>query len=106
MSFATEKIPGTYLYKSRTPQVANGTLTLAQLNAGQTIVAPEGRQIQITGFLLHMNGTFGGLTDMRLQTTETVPTPLVTVAAAGMGDTIIHTETLGTHVIAPQYWTP
>jgi hypothetical protein len=105
MSFATEKIPGTYLYKSRTPQVAQGTLTLAQINAGNvTIVAPEGRIIQVTGFMFHMNGTFGGLTDLRLQTVETTPVPLITIVAAQMGDTLIHTESLGTHVLAPAYW--
>lgn len=104
MSFTTEKIPGTPLYKSRTPQVAQGTLLLADLNTGLTIVAPTNRLIQVTGFMLHMNGTFAGLTDMRLQTTETVPTPLVTVVAAQMGDTVIHTEAFGTHVIAPAYW--
>jgi hypothetical protein len=107
MSFQTEKIPGTPLYKSRTPQIAQGNLLLADLNTGLTIVAPAGRIIQITGFLFHMNGTFAGLTDMRLQTTETpTPTPLVTIVAANMGDTITHTEVFGTNVKAPAYWLP
>lgn len=107
MSFTTEKIPGTPLYKSRTPQIAQGNLLLADLNAGLTIVAPAGRIIQITGFMFHMNGTFAGLTDLRLQTTETpTPTPLVTIVAAQMGDTLIHTDSLGTHVLAPAYWLP
>jgi hypothetical protein len=105
MSFTTEKIPGTPLYKSRTPQVAQGTLLLADLNTGLVILAPNNRLVQITGFMFHMNGTFAGLTDMRLQTTELpTPTPLITVVAAQMGDTVIHTEAFGTHVLAPAYW--
>jgi len=107
MSFATEKIPGTPIYKSRTVQAAQGVITLAQLNAGFVIPGFESRTTQLLGFRFKMNGTFAGLTDMRLQTTEApTPTDLVTIVAANMGDTIVHTETAGTNVKSAAFWLP
>lgn len=107
MSFATEKIPGTPIYKARCMQAAQGVITLADLNAGLVIVPGlDARTTQLLGFRFKMNGTFAGLTDMRLQTTEAVPTDLVTIVAAQMGDTIVHTETLGTNVKSAAFWLP
>lgn len=106
MSFLTENIPGTPLKKSRTPQILQGTLTQAQLNAGYTVPGLENRTVQLQDFRFKMNGTFGGLTDMRLQTTEATPTVALTIPVAGMGDAVIHTVDIGTHTLAAAFWTP
>jgi hypothetical protein len=43
---------------------------------------------------------------MRLQTTESTPTDLVTIVAAQMGDAVVHTETLGTNTKSAAFWLP
>lgn len=61
-----------------------GSITLAQLNAGATIVpAVTGRTYRPVGFWLQFNGAFTTATDIRLSDTAGSPVDIVTVAIAG-----------------------
>ena len=66
---------------------AISTVTLAQLNAGKSIIDPiAGRKIKVVGFLLKFNGAFLTSTDIRLQDTNTVPVVVTTALIAAATD--------------------
>lgn len=67
------------------------TVTLAQLNAGLTLVADiPGRTILVTSYLMVFNGTFTTSTDIRLQDSNGTPVLITTalIAAATTGTSI------------------
>lgn len=80
------------------------TVTLAQLNAGYTIV-PEvgGRTYVPVGFYVKFNGTFLTATDIRLSDTNSSPVDIVTIAIAQAGTGVTHMEGLGTNTLGTLY---
>lgn len=63
------------------------TVTLAQLNAGHTIVKGFGAvRYRVVDFLLLMNGTFATATDIRLSDTASTPVDIATIAIANAED--------------------
>lgn len=79
-------------------QAARFTATLAEINAGKTIVSGiNGKQLVPVGFLTDTNGTFTTLTDVRLSDTASTPVDILTIAAAQLSDGDRHTVDSGTH---------
>ena len=79
------------------------SVTLAELNAGKTIIPPDiMKRIRVVGFLAVMNGTFTTLTDARLSNITpdgTTSVDIATVVAAQMGTGVRHSEAAGTNVL-------
>ncbi len=76
------------------------TVTLAELNAGKTILAaPAGRKFKPVDFFIKFTGAFLTATDIRLSDLATVPVDIVTIAIAQAGDGVIHTRDAGTHTL-------
>lgn len=75
------------------------TLTIAQVNAGATIIpAVTGKTLRILDYKLVSTGSMTQLTAIVLQDTNTSPVVVTTVAAAGLTNgTIVHPFT-ATHV--------
>ena len=78
------------------------TVTLAQLNAGKTIVADAaGRTLKVVSILMVFTGGFTTSTDIRISDTNSSPVDVVTVAIAGatngarIGDTSTTNVTFG-----------
>jgi hypothetical protein len=72
-------------------------VTLAQLNAGLTLIADiPGRTIVVTSYLLVFNGSFTTATDIRLQDSNGTPVVISTVliAAATAGASISSDNTI------------
>jgi len=62
-----------------------GTATLAQINAGQTILtAVTGRTVRVIGVYFKVTGGFTTCTDVRLSDTNSSPVDVVTIAVAGL----------------------
>ncbi len=64
--------------------LAFNTVTLAEVNAGKTVLPPTkgGFQYFAYAFSFIPNGSFAGLTTIVLQTTETVPVVIASLAQA------------------------
>lgn len=99
-------IPGrTFLDANQVVQVATITATLAEINAGKVILpAVAGQQYELVSIHFKTVGTFGGLTDIRIGTTEDTPTPVFTVVAAELEDGDIHSHLTGTNTLAAAFW--
>lgn len=71
------------LQKSPGLQTAVKTVTLAQLNAGYTIVPAYGAvRHRVVNFVMLLNGTFLTSTDIRLSDTAATPVDIATLAIA------------------------
>lgn len=95
--------------KSRRVRAAVGRVTLAQLNAGVTILPnTEGRQYMVLRSVHVYNGTFTTATLINFGTTEASPTVIVSTAIAnattgtvhGLGESGTSTVTVANHGIA------
>lgn len=79
--------------------------TLADINAGTVILpACPGCQFELTSIHMLVTGTFTTLTDLRLSTTESTPTDILTVVAAQLGTGAIHSHLTGTNTLAAAFW--
>lgn len=75
-------------------------VTLAQLNAGHTILAGvTGRRFRVVDFIIRFNGTFLTSTDIRLSSTEGTPSDIVTIAIAQAGTGVVHRPGVGTNTL-------
>lgn len=101
------RIPGTTLRQAMTTRSALVSATLAEINAGKTMVSVRpGYQIQLTGLKAFVTGAFTTLTDIRLSSDETVQTDYWTIVTAQLGDAVKHSETTGTNTLAAAFWSP
>lgn len=74
------------------------TVTLAQLNAGYTLVAGVGkRKYRPIGFYIEFNGSFITATDIRLSDTNSSPVDIVTIEIAQAGTGVSHSHVHGTN---------
>lgn len=91
---------GIFDLSGRDVKVHQETVTLAQLNAGKTLV-PEvgGRTYNVVGFWVKFNGTFTTATDIRLSDTNGTPVDILTIAIAQAGDGVTHALGVGTHTL-------
>lgn len=75
-------------------------VTLAQLNSGHTILSGvAGRRYRVLDFYIRFNGTFTTATDVRLSSTESSPSDIVTIAIAQAGTGVIHRPGVGTNTL-------
>ena len=86
---------------NQTLQTVAANVTLAQLNAGLTLVAPDaGRQLRAVGFYIRsVGGATTGLTDLRLSSVDPAggtPTDIVTAAQANLTSGTALSEKAGT----------
>jgi hypothetical protein len=74
-------------------QAVSATVTLAQINAGFTLVAAvAGQTLTPVGFRVKCTGAFAALTDIRLSDTNSSPVDIATIAQAQATDGAIFTE--------------
>lgn len=79
---------------------AEATVTLAQLNAGHTILAGvAGRRYRVVDFIIRFNGTFLTSTDIRLSSTEGTPSDIVTILIANATTGAVHRAGVGTNTL-------
>jgi hypothetical protein len=95
----SRKIPGLGQHNANElVQAVVTTATLAQINAGLTLVpAVASVTLKPVGYLVIPNGSFAALTDIRLSDTADTPVDILTIAQAQAGDGVVHTVGVGTH---------
>lgn len=75
-------------------------VTLAELNAGKTLVpSVPGRKYKPVDFYVKFTGTFTTATDIRLSDLNSSPVDIVTIAIAQAGDGVYHTRSKGTNTL-------
>jgi|SRR5579872_313034 len=83
------------------------TATIAQINAGLTLVAGvAGRTITVTNFYMMAHGNFTTATDVRISDTASSPVDVVTVVVADFQDTNIVTPAGGTGITVGTFAAP
>lgn len=81
------------------------TATLAEINAGKELLpAIAGVQYEITSLHVLVTGAFATLTDVRISTSETVPTDILTILQAQLGDGVKHSHLTGTNTLGSAFW--
>lgn len=69
------------------PRTAVHTVTLAELNAGKTLVdGKTGRKLVVTDFSMLMDGTFLTTTSIDLESDNSTPVAIASLAVAGATD--------------------
>lgn len=99
-------IPGrTFLDANRLVQNHFVTATLADINAGLSLLPPvSGVQYAVTGIHILVNGAFTTLTDIRISTDEASPTDILTIVQAQLGDGVKHSHLTGTNTLGAAFW--
>lgn len=80
------------------------TATLAEINAGKTIVpAVVGRTYQVHGVKFICTGSFAAGTDIRISDTAGTPVDVVTVPVASLTDGALITESTANNVVGTMF---
>lgn len=97
------KIPGRVLDTNKTVQFASFTATLAEINAGKTLLAPKPNlNFTVVGMKVRVTGAFTTLTDIRLSDIDSAgatAADIFTIAQAQLTNGAIHSDVNGTNTV-------